>query len=206
VKIAQTPITNELDLRNSMLIYAPGTTVPVELVRDGQHKTINIKLTEYKRPPAPKQDFQQFDPNFDLPKGFNLPKGFTPFKDGPGFKFPDTEGDEPNGQEQKALPHTGPARLGVMVGDVLPETQAQYNIPSGTTGALIGTVQPGSIGAKIGLQPGDVIVKLGTAKITSAKDLTDAMAGVKWGDIRNVKYLRFAKSGMISKEQDVKFN
>ena len=44
VKIGSTDIHNQQDLRNAMLFYGPGQTVPVEYLRNGQKLTANIKL------------------------------------------------------------------------------------------------------------------------------------------------------------------
>ena len=69
IKIGNTPITSELDLRNAMLQYAPGSTVPVDLVRDGSHKTVKVTLKAWVAPPAEKQQAMPGEQQFRVPKG-----------------------------------------------------------------------------------------------------------------------------------------
>jgi len=202
-KIGATPITSQLDLRNAMLVYAPGTTVPVELIRNGAHKTINIKLIEYKRPASEmKQNDDSGD--FDLPKGFELPKGGNPFKDAPGFSFPKDFGQN-GGDEKPTLPSDKP-RLGITVGDITDPARGHYNLPSSANGALVGQVLEGSLGQKIGIREGDVITRFGDKDVATAKDLTDAIQSIKWGDIRSIKFMRYSKNGSSVVERDVKFD
>jgi len=48
-------------------------------------------------------------------------------------------------------------------------------VPEGTTGALVQGVQPGSPAETEGLQPGDVIVGIGTHPVTSLAEAATAM-------------------------------
>jgi serine protease Do len=206
VKIGTTVVNNQLDLRNAMLVYTPGTTVPVELVRDGAHKTVNVKLVAYKRPESPTTRGQGGQ-NFSWPKDF--PKDFDPFKDmpglkdAPGFHFPDDSSND--GAQSQAQPKTGHARLGVGVGDNTDDARAQYNIPSGVTGAVVGSVTKGSVADKLGIQPGDVVVSFDGKKITQAQDLTSAMENVKWGDTKQIKFIHYSKGAQISKDLPATF-
>lgn len=209
VKIGSTPIRSQLDLRNAMLIYAPGTTVPVELIRDGDHKTIDVKLIEAKRPAAPKSDSNddgQFSipKGFELPKGFEMPKGFERFKDGPGFQLPNRDGNGDDSNDGFVLPDSQP-RLGVMVGDLSDQSRKEYGIPSSAKGAVVGQVLPNSLAGKAGLKSGDVIVRFGDKTVTAAKDLTDAIQSIKWGDSRTIKFLRYTKNGSVAVEKTVDF-
>jgi len=202
-KIGTTPITSQLDLRNAMLVYAPGTTVPVEVIRNGDHKTINVKLTEYKRPAAPAN--QNADPNgFDLPKGFEMPNGENPFKDAPGFSFPKDLGGQ-DGGDKPTLPNDKP-RLGITVGDITDQGRQHFNLPGSVNGAMVGQVMGGSLGEKIGIRAGDVITHFGSKDIATAKDLTDEIQSIKWGDIRSIKFVRYSKNGQAVVERDVKFD
>ena len=200
VKVGTTPVTNQLDLRNAMLIYAPGTTVPVELVRDGVHKTLSVKLVAYKLPPAATREGS---PNFSWPKDLDPFKDMPDLKGVPHFKFPDEPKDDDSGSADK--PKTGHARLGIQVGDATPDMRTQFNIPSDVDGAVVGDVQTGSVADKIGLQPGDVITGFAGKKVAKAQDLTDEMEKVKWGETRTVKFTRFTKDGRVSKEVTVRF-
>ena len=54
LRIGQTPIHGQIDVRNAMLRYAPGSTVDVEILRGKDRKTIAVKLEKAKEQPAPK--------------------------------------------------------------------------------------------------------------------------------------------------------
>jgi serine protease Do len=203
VKVGTTPITNEVDLRNSMLVYEPGKNVPVEVIRRGEHKTFSVKLTEYKAPKAPTGT------PFNGGRGFQFPKGLDPFKDMPGFKIPkdfqELPGDGDSSGDSAPI-RSGPhAILGVSIGEATPEIRNQYHIPADTQGAVVGSVSPGSAADKLGLQVGDVIVLLGSKAITNAKDLSEEMSKVKWGETRTVKYLRYGDGSQVVVQRDVKF-
>ena len=45
-KVGPTPITNADDLSGAVARYKPGQTVPVVISRDGQAKTLQVRLTE----------------------------------------------------------------------------------------------------------------------------------------------------------------
>ncbi len=50
VRVGQTAVNTQMDLRNSMLQYAPGSSVDLEVIRGSEHKTFKVKLGEYKDP------------------------------------------------------------------------------------------------------------------------------------------------------------
>jgi S1-C subfamily serine protease len=71
--------------------------------------------------------------------------------------------------------HTGRAALGVSVTDVTPLVAQQDNL-SVDHGALIVNVVSGGAAANAGLQPGDVITKVGNTDVTDVTSLGDALA------------------------------
>ncbi len=216
-RVGSTPINTELDLRNAMLVYAPGTSVPVTYVRDGGTHTVNIKLVAYKLPPAPKQtnpfDNGQGGPNFQFPKGFDFKQFGDPFGDngGPGFGFPqDGNGQDGNGRggngQGNANPFAdGKIHLGVTVGNVTEDARSQYHIPASVQGAVVAQVMPGTPGAGTGLQAGDVIVKFGDKTIGTANDLIGEMQKVKHGDTRTIHYIRYSDNGKAEVIRTVTF-
>jgi serine protease Do len=66
-----------------------------------------------------------------------------------------------------AQPH---AELGVALGNLSPDVRGQLDLPEGTHGAVVERVQPGSPAEAAGLQPGDVIVGVGTHAVTSPSE------------------------------------
>jgi serine protease Do len=67
------------------------------------------------------------------------------------------------------------ARIGVALAPLSPEIRDQFDVPDGTKGAVVRGVQPGSPAEAAGLQPGDVIVGVGTHPVTSPAEAAQAM-------------------------------
>lgn len=203
VKIGSTDIHTQSDLRNAMLVYTPGTTVPVEFLRNGHKQTMQVKLQAYQAPKeptspqprmfgGPRNQFQFGDPFQGMPSPF----GRDPF------------GDSPRGNgdsEDQPAPHTGPVKLGVEIGDIDANARQELGIPSNVQGALVGGVKPGTVAQSSGLEPGDVIQSFNGKTITSAKDLTDAIKDLKWGATVHIVYSHYGDNSVERTEKDIKF-
>ncbi len=202
VRIGHTAVNGQMDLRDAMLTYKPGTIVDVELIRDGEHKTFHVKLEQHKEQPeqtqqpmAPGQQWQ-----FQVPRGFgDGPEDF--FKDFPGMPFGN---QQPHSRSVPSSPD-GKPHLGVTVSNLTDDVRSQYSIPASVKGAIVADVQPGSVADNIGLQPGDVIQNFGGKEILGADDLTRAMSGVKSGDSRHIRFSRYTQGSPITSESDVSF-
>jgi len=180
VRVNTIPVASQVDLRNAMIKYGPGTKVEVEVVRDKQHRTFDVTAKE--PPVAPTRTRQ--NPLDDNGNDFQFPE-IPDFQDSPKLQNP---GDVPKVFGNKA-------RLGVIAEDATATARQQYHLPSGATGAVVGQVVPDTPAAKIGLQTGDLIVGIGTDKITSAEDLANAMKSVKAGDKRAIHFFRYGQNG-----------
>lgn len=200
VKVEGEAIESQMDLRNSMLKHAPGTTVTIDYIRAGKPQSVKIKLEEYKRPATldtPKAKVEDLGdifggdgqmPNIDeLRKRFNL------------------KGDGSAPQKDVAPLREGKAKLGVGIENMSEEERTKNRIPSDVTGVVINNVEPGSVGAKLGLQVGDVIVQLGSRKIGTVADVMSAMESVQWGDKLQVKVERYSQNGHVTIDQTVTF-
>ncbi|HXT79440.1 MAG TPA: Do family serine endopeptidase [Acetobacteraceae bacterium] len=66
-------------------------------------------------------------------------------------------------------------RLGLALAPLSPDMRNQLDVPDGTKGAVVRGVQPGSPAEEAGLQPGDVIVGVGTEKVTSPAQAAHAI-------------------------------
>lgn len=203
VRIGDTPVTDQIDLRNAMLKYAPGTTVEVELIRGGQHKTVKVKLTE---PPA--QPLARSVPQSDgnMP---NIPFGGEDTPDIPNLRdfmkqFQGRSGNGNSGSDQGARKF-GHAQLGVQIQDIDGSTQKQFHIPSGSKGAVVMSVEPKSVAERIGIKVGDVIQKVGDKDVKTADELRSSMANVQWGDVKRVDYVRWTDRGFERVSSDVEF-
>jgi serine protease Do len=195
VKIGSTPIRSHVDLRSSMLVYRPGETVPVELVRNGQRRTVQVKLEEFKRPARPTPPRGQMPPDFDPFRDF------APFREMPEIRPP-----RGGGEEELVPPiRDGQARLGVSVATVNEELRGQFEIPANVRGAVVAAVEPGSVAARLGLAPGDVIQQIGSTQIDTAEALTEAMKGLKWGDRTRIMFSRFGAGSVARQTMDVVF-
>lgn len=200
VRIGDTTINSQLDLRNAMLVYRPGTTVPIEVVRNKQHVTLQVKLIAYEQPKA---TITMPDGNGSAPQ-LKTPKDLQEwFKDMPGF--PKIEDDSNTDDSDVPAVRDGRARLGVSVQTLGDQTRKSVGIPSTVSGAYVADVTPGSVAARLGLQPGDVITQLGDKKIQTAEDLTSAMSKVNWGDKKKVSYKRFKSGLRMEVTHDVTF-
>ena len=72
------------------------------------------------------------------------------------------------------------AKLGVAI--ITPSATDLQNagLPDGSKGALVQNVQPGSIAARLGIKPGDLITRIGETEITSAEVARDALGKLDW--------------------------
>lgn len=197
VGVASEAIESQMDLRNSMLKNAPGATVQVEYLRAGKRNTVNVKLEEFKRPATTAVPKGQADdlgdifggdgkmPNIDdLRKRFNL---------------------KPELDQDVEPLREGKARLGVGIETISDQARKQYKIPVNISGVLINSVEPGSTAAKLGLQVGDILTGIGDSKVSTLSDVTQAMAGVKVGDKKQVRVERYSQNGHVSIDQTVTF-
>ncbi len=80
-------------------------------------------------------------------------------------------------------------RLGVAMEAVSAATYASLGLPS-LEGALVRSVEPGSIAARAGVKPEDVIVYLKSHPISTPADLVDAVAKIEPGDKGNLFVIR----------------
>jgi serine protease Do len=89
-------------------------------------------------------------------------------------------GQMPNEQtasnEHGAEEHHG--RIGLALAPLSPDLRSQLDVPEGTKGAVVRAVQPGSPAEAAGLQPGDVIVGVGTHSVDNPSDAVKAMRGL----------------------------
>lgn len=191
IRINSLAVESQVDLRNAMIKYGPGSKVEVEIVRDKQRKTFTITAKE--PPPQPTMSVPQ-NPNQG---GSRIPD----IEDFPGFK------DFPRVETPDQVPNTGGnARLGVEIGDVNESSQKTFNIPSGTTGAVINGILPGLPAHGMGLKLGDVITEIDGVKISKAEDVADVMKKIQWGQTKRIKAKRFEKGSEVIIDREVKFS
>ncbi len=72
--------------------------------------------------------------------------------------------------------------LGMSLSAVPPDVAAQLGLPAGV-GALVNTVVPGSPGQKVGIAPGDVVLRLDTTDLAGPDTVGQVMTGKRPGDM-----------------------
>ncbi|MGH8850750.1 MAG: DegQ family serine endoprotease [Casimicrobiaceae bacterium] len=101
--------------------------------------------------------------------------------------------------EQQILQHgkVEHGRLGVMIQDVNQALATNFGLAS-PKGALVSSVQKDSAGAKAGLKPGDVILKLNGEDIAGSSDLPPKVASLKPGSRVTLQVWRHGASKELS--------
>ena len=201
-KIGSKVIDGQIDLRNSMLEIAPGTSIKVDYLRDGNSKEVTVTLEEAK-PIKPKA-------NADL----------APFdgKDGDIFGAPDMKDLQDQLKKRlkmapdKSLDESdveplkeGKAKLGVSIGNLTPESRKKNNIPGTIHGVLVEGVEPGSVASKNGIEVGDVIESIGGKKVETMDQLSSEVGHLNWGSRSHIKVHRFGPSSEMTFEKDITF-
>ena len=80
--------------------------------------------------------------------------------------------------------------LGMEIREVNEEIREAWNLPAGTTGALVNTVQTGKPAAKAGLQNGDIIIEIDGHPVRSNRELIDYISYQPVGSNVKLVYLR----------------
>jgi serine protease Do len=90
-------------------------------------------------------------------------------------------------------PPAGPAATGNAMGlglaALTPEARKAFNVPEGSAGVIITKVDPNSDAADKGLQPGDVVQKVGTRVVHTPADVQSGVAEAQKGGRKSVLLL-----------------
>lgn len=188
VRVGDVPVRTDADVRNAMLKYAPGQTVPVEILREKRRMTLSVTVAEL--PAELRMDAPRERPNLpDLP---DLDR------DWPFNQFPELrERFRPRGNPPGMEPGR-PARLGVGFSELNENTRRQFSLPESAVGVVVTSVEPGSVAERIGIRVGDVITQVGNEKIASGQDIVRAMGEVRTGQTVPITWMRYAPNGQMS--------
>jgi serine protease Do len=130
-------IKNPRDLAVDVAAIHPGDEAHLQVLHDGQTKTVDIKVAQM--------------PNQEMAS---------------------------NGQGGAGENHP---QIGLALGPLSPDMRNQLDVPDGTRGAVVRRVMPGSPAEEAGLQPGDVIVGVGTHAVNSpaeaVREMRSALSG-----------------------------
>lgn len=205
LRVGTVPVHGQMDLRTSMYRYTPGSSVDVEVLREGKKSTFQVKLMNSQD--LKSQRFPQ-QPENGNDGGNQAPEQNSPFPNAPNFD--DFEkwmrgAPEDNQGDDSAVPpvREGNARLGVVVEEANSANKTRFKLPANIQGAVVTNVESGSVAASLGIKPGHVIQSLDGKKITKAQDLVDAMKGKKWGDKVSITYGQFSENFQATQTRDV---
>ncbi len=198
-KVGSYAIRDDQDLLNALLRYAPGEKVDVQIVRGTKAQTLALTVDAAplgQRAPvqAPEEEAGPGSP-FRLP---NLPDLMEPFQR-------EREQETPNTQPSEPRNIGAPARLGVQFQDVDAGSRRSYRLPTDAKGAVVMSVEPGSVAADLGLKTGDLITRLGSTNIVTGADLVTAVKKYKVGDDATIIFSRFADGQFTQITQSVRF-
>lgn len=196
VKVGTFPIKSQMDVRNSMLRYSPGSSVDVEVVRDGQPKTFKVTLSDPKKV---RGTFQQEQQRGDDGGGQAMPFDEMPNID----EF--LRGPRKNDEKDVPPVRTGPARLGISIEPLSADNRKEFDIPANVDGVLVRTVESGSVAERLGIQKGHIIQQIGDKKLRTPEDLTSAMKSLKWGDKTRISFGKYSSKMQFSQSTDVEF-
>lgn len=134
VKFNNQKVEDVSHLRNMVALTPSGSKVKVEIIRDGETKTVEVIVGEKPENIALKGE-----------------KGRAP----------------------------GELLSGIRVSELTPMLRQRYNIPDTIKGVVVEEVDPRSLAAQAGLQPGDVIMELNKQKIITILDFNKAASTTK---------------------------
>ena len=92
--------------------------------------------------------------------------------------------------------------LGISVENLSPENIKRYRLNPNEEGVVITDVKPTSMGAKMGLKPGYIIVSLNHKKVLNVEGFNEALASIEKGK----KVLILVKYGDVARFFSIKMN
>jgi serine protease Do len=149
-------VKNPHDLAVNIAAVQPGDEVKLEVLRDGDSKTVAMKV-----------------------------------------------GQMPN--EQTASNDTAQQsreRIGLALAPLSPELRGQLEVPDGTRGVVVRTVEPGSPAEQAGLQAGDVIVGVGGKQVASPGEAANAIRGASKDHAVALRIVRNGQSMFVGVNLD----
>jgi serine protease Do len=161
-------ITRQQTLSFIVANIDPGTRVPIELIRDGQRRSVTATVGRRPTDEALRQQ-QMFQGDGDLPSG----------QDG------GAQGG-PSGLIQE--------RLGLAVVPLTPQIATQLGVATDTQGVAIAGVDQGSDAARKGLQRGDIVLTANYRPVASPAALEAAVREAQSGN-RDAILLRVQRRG-----------
>ncbi|WP_205651123.1 Do family serine endopeptidase [Tsuneonella mangrovi] len=165
-KVGGKDVTNDQTLSFLVANIKPGTSVPVELYRQGQHRTVNVTVGTR---PSEKELAQSQMFNGD-------------------------DGDTNDNSSAPATSEVVTKHLGVQVTPITARIASQLGVSPDTKGVVVLSLDPSSDAAQKGLQRGDIILSANYKDISSVADL-EAVVSQAMKDKRESVLLRVQRRG-----------
>ncbi len=168
VTVGGKEVTQEQTLSYLVANTAPGTTVPIELIRDGKRMTVRAKVAA--RPSEEELQQQVFDPDGQ--------------DDGNPFAQPDQNRGE--GVVEQSL--------GISVIPLTPQIAGQIGASADTRGVVITAIDPNSDAGQKGLTRGDIVLSANYRSVETLAALEGAISQAKRAN-RDAVLLRVQRRG-----------
>ncbi len=149
LKVDGKDVTPDQTLSFLVANIAPGTRVPLEIIRDGKRQTLPVVIG--RRPSEEELAAQTFDPDAE--------------------QAPDAPAPTQGGQVAQAL--------GLQVIPITPQIARQLGVNDGTTGLVVTAVDPNGDAAAKGLQRATILVSAGGRSLRTVADLEAAIAAAR---------------------------
>jgi len=149
VKVDGKEVSRDQTLSYLVANIAPGTKIPIELIREGKRQT--VRATVRTRPSEEELRQQSFDPNED--------------QNGDKFNQPPEKQGEGIAEES----------LGLSVLPLTPQIARQLGASEDTEGLVINAVDPSSDAGSKGLRRGDIILSANYRTVTTVEGLENAI-------------------------------
>jgi serine protease Do len=154
VRVDGKEVTREQTLSYLVANTAPGTVIPIELIRNGKRMTVRARVAS--RPSEEELQRQVFDPD-------------------------DAQGANPFGLQQPQTPGQGVIErsLGISAIPLTPQIAGQIGASADTRGVVITAVDPNSDAGQKGLTRGDIVLSANYRSVETLAALEEAIRAAR---------------------------
>jgi serine protease Do len=103
-----------------------------------------------------------------------------------------------NGGGGGNAPEETTSGFGLTLGNITPDVQQRLRLERGTQGAVVTDVEPGSPAARAGLNPGDVIMRVGRETVSSATEASRELGRIASGGTAFLRVLRNGQETFVA--------
>lgn len=178
-QIGDQEIRSELDLRIAMYRVTPDSEVPVRYRRNGETRETRVRVQA-----APQE--VAMAPRSAPRSPFTMPE------------------DIPGMPEAPRTPPQARPTFGVTIESLTDANRRNYRVPSAVeSGVVVTAVAPNSLAARIGIQPGEIIVEFNGRQINEPSDLSEEVQAQAPGNRVQVRSVRIGENGEVIQRMNV---